>query len=650
MAENTTWRQALLGVTGLGWIGFQIYVLFFPQMPLLERPLHLAFALAAFFLSQPIIPSGNRFKQWIRLCSDSFFGFGVLAIIAYYLSEGTRLTERMEGIDDVLFIDRAAGLIFLILILDSVRRLIGFTLLAVLLSFIGFAIVGQWIPAWTESPWVPELIRYDGMTLSEMFESFTMTANGILGITTSTSVGLVFYFVLFGAFYSAIGGGQLFIDFGLRLAGKQIGGAAKAAVVSSSLMGSISGSAVANVATTGVFTIPLMKRTGYPAPLAAGIESIASTGGQLMPPIMGIAAFVMAELLQVPYGTIVLAGIIPALAFYLSIFLIVDFSARKNGFSPMNMPQDKVKSLRSRWHLLLPPIILVAGLIWGWSAPLSALSATGVCIVTAYFRRTDWLSLKEWMKSVRAGVTQAASVAIPIAAIGIIIEVAIQSNLALKFAGDLISLSGGNTFAALLLVIIGCLVMGMGLPTVAAYIIGSILFVPTLIDLEVPELSAHMFVMYYCVLSMVTPPVALASYTASGLAQTNAFVTSLQAFRLSWVAFIIPLGFVFQPALIGQGTLIQICASIGVLVIAIIGWAATLEGYLFKRLSSAWRIAIGSLTTAIFATPIFVHSDLGRTTFPLSKPLWILWASLTGLLLVSLTLATLLPRARQLPK
>ena len=649
MATSTTWRQAILGILGVGWIGFQIYVLFYPQMPLFERPLHLSFALAAFLLSQSA-QSENRIKRWISLGKDSLLGMGILAVLVYYLSEATRLSERMEGIDDVLFIDRAVGMIFLILILDSVRRLIGLTLLAVLLSFLGFATVGQWIPSWTNAAWLPELFRYDGMTISELFESLTMTANGILGITTSTSVGLVFYFVLFGAFYSAIGGGQLFIDFGLRIAGKQPGGAAKAAVVSSSLMGSISGSAVANVATTGVFTIPLMKRSGYPPTLAAGIESIASTGGQLMPPIMGIAAFVMAELLQLPYSSIVIAGIIPAVAFYLSLFLIVDFSARKNGFSPMDSPRIAVKSLRSRGHLLLPPGILVASLIWGWSAPLSALCATGSCIVTACFRRKEWLSIAEWLQSIRNGVTQAAAVAIPIAAIGIIIEVAIQSNLALKFAGDLISLSGGNTLAALILVIIGCLVMGMGLPTVAAYIIGSILFVPTLIDLEVPELSAHMFVMYYCVLSMVTPPVALASYTASGLAQTNAFYSSLQAFRLSWVAFIIPLGFVFHPALIGQGSLIQIIASVLVLATAIFGWAVTLEGYFFKPLSLAWRSVIALLTLAIFSTPIIVHSDLGWLRIPGSNPLWTLWGPLTGLLIVSLTLATLMPRASQRTK
>ncbi|MDA7510529.1 TRAP transporter fused permease subunit [Verrucomicrobia bacterium] len=643
--DLTNWRNSALTLVGAFWIGFQIYILIRPQMPLVERPIHLVCALAILLLVHPLVSSGVL--KWPSRLFEALFAIGIISTLIYYLTQGTRLSERMEGIDEVLLIDKIMGGFLLIALLEGVRRLIGWMLLSVLLLFIGFAFVGQWLPDWTSDSRIPELFQYDGMLYEELLESLTMTANGLLGITTSTSVGLVFYFVLFGACYSAIGGGQLFIDIGIRVAGKQPGGAAKAAVVSSSLMGSISGSAVANVATTGLFTIPLMKKTGYSSTQAAGIESIASTGGQLMPPVMGIAAFVMAELLQTPYKNIVLAGIIPAFAFYLSLFLIVDLGARRRGNEGLETPSEPGETLFSRIHLLIPPILLVGLLVSGWSAPLSALAGTGACILTAYLRRKSWQSVKQWTQTIRNAARQAAEVAIPIAAIGLIIEISIQSNLALKFSANLVSMSGGSTVAALFLIIVGCLVMGMGLPTVAAYIIGSILFVPALLDLGIHETAAHMFVMYYCVLSMVTPPVALASYTASGLAQANAFLTSLQAFRLSWVAFLIPLAFVFEPSLIGFGSWPRIAAASVFLSIAVLGWATALEGYLFGPIKPVLRIAIAITSLAVFCSPILSRFEIDPFLRDRIAPIWFTWIVTTGILIVLLALTTLHPRAHQ---
>ena len=639
------WRTIALTLVGTIWICFQIFILARPQMPLLERPIHLVCALAVLLLVHPFRGFG-RFKKTAGFV-DILFAIGIGSTLVYYLTEASRLSERMEGIDEVLFVDKIIGGFLLIALLEGVRRLIGWMLLSVLMIFLGFAFVGQWHPAWSSYTWLPELFRYDGMLYEELLESLTMTANGLLGITTSTSVGLVFYFVLFGACYAAIGGGQLFIDVGIRAAGNQPGGAAKAAVVSSSLMGSISGSAVANVATTGLFTIPLMKKTGYSANQAAGIESIASTGGQLMPPVMGIAAFVMAELLQTPYQNIVLAGIIPAFAFYLSLFLIVDFGARKRGFTGLEQRKEPVEPLWPRIHLLIPPTLLVGLLIYGWSAPLSALTGTGACILTAYIRRKTWQSVSQWTRTIQKGAQQAAEVAIPIAAIGLIIEISIQSNVALKFSANLVSMSGGSTVGALFLIIVGCLVMGMGLPTVAAYIIGSILFVPALLDLGIHETAAHMFVMYYCVLSMVTPPVALASYTASGLAQANAFLTSLQAFRFSWVAFLIPLSFVLEPSLIGFGNWPSIVGACLILLIAVIGWAAALEGYLLRPIKPLLRMAIAVSSLVVFCSPMLSRLVIANPVSDHISPLWLTWGASTGLLIVFLSLTTLGQRVHQ---
>jgi TRAP transporter 4TM/12TM fusion protein len=431
-----------------------------------------------------------------------------------------------------------------------------------------------------------------------------MTANGVLGVTTATSIQFVFYFVAFGAFYSAIGGSQLFIDIGLAAVGRHKGGAAKAAIVSSSMMGSISGSAVANVAATGVFTIPLMRKSGLDANRAAATEAIASTGGQLMPPIMGISAFVMAELLQINYGRIALAGIIPAIGFYLAIFLGTDLFSRKTGIG--TMPAEKAAThapLVPRLYLLFPPVILIAVLIAGYSATYAAVMAIAACIGTAYLRRASWLSFKDLIAAIREATRQAASVAVPIASIGIIISVSIQSNLALKFSANLIHISGGSLIGAMVFIIIGCIIMGMGLPTVAAYIIGAILFVPALLNLGIPELAAHFFVMYYCVLSMITPPVALASYTAAGMANSNTMKTSLLAFWMSIVSFFIPFAFAFDQSLLGIGSPLQIAFAFLSLLAGTGSWTLALAGYLGGKLNLIERLLFGTAAIAVIFSP-----------------------------------------------
>lgn len=323
-----------------------------------------------------------------------------------------------------------------------------------------------------------------------------------------------------------------------------------------------------------------------------------------MPPIMGISAFVMAELLQINYGRIALAGIIPAVGFYMAIFMGVDLFSRRSGIG--TVPVDKAKHyspLLPRLYLLLPPIILIAVLIAGYSATFAAVMAMAACIVTAYLRRTSWLSPKDLIKAAQEATKQAAFVAIPIASIGIIISVSIQSNLALKFSSNLIQISGGTLLGAMLFIIIGCIIMGMGLPTVAAYIIGAILFVPALLNLGIPELAAHFFVMYYCVLSMITPPVALASYTAAGMASANTMKTSVIAFQMSMVSFFIPFAFAFDSALLGQGTLLQIASGFLTLSAGTAAWTISLSGYLGGRLNIFERILFGTAAMAVIFSP-----------------------------------------------
>ena len=576
---------------GAFWIAFQIYILFSPQAPLVERPLHLTLAATLLILWMPL--TAKRGGLFPRL-ADAALVLGAVGTGAYFLISSARLTERMEGVDPVLPVDILFGLLCLAVLFEGVRRAVGWQLLGVLIGFLAYGFLGAWMPGW---------LRFSGFGLHDAIEILTLSLNGILGITTGTSVQFVFYFILFGAVYGAIGGGRLIIDIGLRLTGAHSGGSAKAAVVSSSLMGSITGSAVANVAATGVFTIPLMRRAGYSRDMAGAMEAIASTGGQLMPPIMGVAAFVMAEMIQIDYGRIALAGLLPALAFYAALFLSVDLRARKTGIGTLS-ENELVAQLPivPRLHLLFPPVLLVGLLVAGYSATYAAVLASLGCVVVSFAKRERRLVGRALVECIETASRQACQVAVPIAAIGIIIAVAIQSNLALKFSTELIA-GSGSSIGAMALIVLGCIVMGMGLPTVAAYLIGAILFVPALKDLGIEELPAHFFVMYYCVLSMVTPPVALASYAAAGISGGGAIQTSMNAFRLGLVCFLIPFAFAFDPRLLGQGDLLEIAAGGLALLFGTAGWAVALVGYWLRPLRAFERLLAGSSAAAVICLP-----------------------------------------------
>jgi TRAP transporter 4TM/12TM fusion protein len=564
---------------GLALVVFQYWILIHPQPPLVARPVHLILALLLVFLWNPL--RSATMPLWMTRAIDAVIYVGVVGFAIYYWQSLPRIEERIENVSPVLPQDTIFGIVFVLLLLEGVRRTTGWILVWVLLAFLAYG-------------WFAFLLPFGGFRgfgLEEYVEILVLTTSGILGVTTETSVTFVFYFIAFGVVYAAIGGGRLFIDLAIRLVGRATGGSQKVAVVGSSLMGTITGSAVANVAAVGVFTIPLMTQSGVPPERAAATEAIASTGGQLMPPVMGVAAFVMAELLGVPYSQIALAGVIPAIAYYVALYILVDLNARKSGTGTLPAQAvEGVEPVLPRLHLLLPPLILIGCMMADYSAQTAAMYATLSCFPVAFLRRSDWFGPSRVLDMIRDAGRQAAEIAVPIGAIGIVIAIAIQSNLALKFSSGLISFGGGTLAGSLILIVIGCIIMGMGLPTVAAYIIGAVLYAPALQKLGVPQLSAHFFVMYYCVLSMVTPPVALAAYAAAGLARTSPWTSGWLAFQMSFVAFLIPFAFVADPALLGQGPLLTvIVASLGLFVPTGI-WAVGLVGYCRRDLGWPDRI------------------------------------------------------------
>jgi TRAP transporter 4TM/12TM fusion protein len=573
-------------------VAFQYYILIHPQPPLVQRPIHLVLALLLVFLWNPLEMA--RVPLWLRRVIDWATIAGTLAFSVYYWVSLTRIEERIENVDPVFWQDVVFGILFVVLLIEGVRRTTGMILVYVIVGFLAYGAFAYVLP----------IGAFRGFELREHVEILLLTTSGIFGVTTETSVTFVFYFIAFGVVYAAIGGGKLFIDLAIRLVGRATGGSQKVAVVGSSLMGTISGSAVANVAAVGVFTIPLMRQSGVDGNRAAATEAIASTGGQLMPPVMGVAAFVMAEVLGIPYAQIALAGVIPAVAYYVALYILVDLNARKTGTGTLpTATVDNVGPILPRLHLLLPPFVLIGCMIMEYSAQTAAMYATLSCFPVAFIRREDRFGPRRVLEMIRDTGRQAAEIAVPIGAIGIIIAIAIQSNLALRFSAGLISAGGETLAGSLLLIIAGCIIMGMGLPTVAAYIIGAVLYAPALQKLGVPQLTAHFFVMYYCVLSMVTPPVALAAYAAAGIARTSPWTTGWIAFRMSFVAFLIPFAFIADDALLFQGPLLNVLiASLGLFVPTGL-WAVGLTGYFRRDLTWPDRILLMLCGVAAIIAP-----------------------------------------------
>jgi TRAP transporter 4TM/12TM fusion protein len=584
------WVTALRFGLAAIWISFQFYVIFYPLVPMVQRPLHVAFALSLVFLFKPTKLRG--IPPTLLRITDLCFAAISVGMGVYFVYYKDRILERIVFVDKVFPLDSILCILLVIFLLEATRRTVGMSLFSVTLGFLIYGWFGSLFPGW---------LNFRGIGLEEYVEVLFLGDSGIYGIPVDTSLRYVFYFVAFGAIFAAVGGSRFLIDLGLKFTRKQKGGAAKAAVISSSLMGTVSGSAVANVTTTGVFTIPFMLRSGYSREVAGATEAIASTGGQLMPPVMGVGAFVMAEILDLPYLRIALAAAIPALLFYGSLYLLIDLRARRYGFKAISLDEDfsKVKML-PRIHLALPVLVIVWFIIKGYSPTYAAFWGCLSAILVSFFRRDTRPTPRGFIKIIDSTGRQASTVAIPIATIGIIIGVAIQSGLAMKFSTRLMEISGGSLFASLGFIIAGCIILGMGLPTVAAYIIGAIFFVPPLIKFGFLPLASHLFVFYFSILAMVTPPVALASFTAAGLAQGNVTKTGVQAFTMSFVAFLIPFVYLFNPALLWFGSIEEILLSAFLSACGVIAWSVAFTGYLKGNLRIIERVLFGLVSMGLF--------------------------------------------------
>jgi TRAP transporter 4TM/12TM fusion protein len=570
--------------TAIGWALFQIYTAIFGFFHgMIQLPVHLAFALAICFCRFPFAKKIPKKKTYVL---DLILYFLSFSIPVYIMINFERVLARMTFVDVVTSSDLFFGVILVVLLLEGCRRVAGIPLVIVAVVFIAYGFLG---------PLIPGGLNHRGILFFRFIDLQLLSFDGIFGTALMVSSDVVFYFILFGAFLETSGGGRLFIDFAFMVTGRLRGGAAKASVISSALFGTVSGSAVANVVVDGIFTIPLMKKTGFKAEVASGVEAATSTGGQIMPPVMGAAAFIMAQILGVPYADIVLAAAIPAILYYVALYFMIDFMALRDGIKaiPKEDIPDVKKGFKERAHLLIPLVVVVWAIMAGYTIYTSALWAIGTIVITSFFRKATRMNIKGILKAMESGAKEAVGIAIPCAVAGIIVGVVVHTGLGLKFTGLVSILAKDSLPLILFLTMIAVLILGMGMPTTPAYLIAVVLVVPAVINLGITPLAIHMFIFYFAVISMITPPVALAAYAAAAIGEANMWLSGLQAFRLAFSGFIIPYIFVYDNSLLFQGSILEIIWAAGKTGLGVYCLSAALIGY-FRTPTTFWeRIALG---------------------------------------------------------
>ncbi|WZL74405.1 TRAP transporter permease [Clostridiaceae bacterium 35-E11] len=543
-----------------------------------KNALHLGLMLGMTFLMYPASKKSSKDKpsilDWI-LCV-----LGV-SIGLYILFTYDSLVER-SLIPNTL--DYGFAVIAILLTLEAGRRTVGNILPLLSIGFILYAKFGYLFPG---------KLAHQGFSWSRILTRMYLTDGGIFGVTLMVSASYVFMFILFGSFLNKTGTAKFFNDFALAFAGRLRGGPAQVAVMASGLMGTISGSSQANVATTGSFTIPLMKEVGYKPRFAGAVEAAASTGGILMPPIMGAASFMMASFLGIPYIKVMYAGIIPAIFYYFAIFTMVDFEARKIGLQGMDkskLPNLK-NVIRNEGHLMLPIVIILILLVKGLTPLFAAFFGLIAVIATSMLRKSTRMNFTKFLEALEEGAKSAVPVATACGVVGFIVGVVSMTGLGQVVAFNIMQLSFGQLWLALVLVMVASIFLGMGLPASACYIITASIAAPALVRMGVEPLAAHFFAFYYGTLSAVVPPVALTSYTAAGIAGANPTDVAFSGFKLAFAGIMIPFMFVYSPILLMQNVVAwKLILAIVTGLLGIISLAAAAENYFMDKLKVYERI------------------------------------------------------------
>ena len=538
-AHYTGWPKKIVAAIAITFSVFQLYTAIFGVLDAqLQRAIHLGFGLALAYLLYPFRRAWTRDHYFHPI--DIVFAVLGAATPAYLVIQYRELITRAGTVSPV---DTVVGGLGILLVIEATRRVVGLPMVTVVLVFIAYAFLG---------PYMPGVLAHRGLTPEQLIGHLYFTTEGIFGIPLGVSSTFIFLFILFGAYLESTGLGKFFIDLANAVAGWASGGPAKVAVLSSGLMGTVSGSSVANVVGTGSLTIPMMKKLGYNANFAGAVEAAASTGGQLMPPVMGAAAFLMAEFVGVPYIDVVKAAAIPALLYFTGVWLGVHFEAKRKklkGIPRAELP-NPLTLLKERGHLAIPLVVIVYLLVAGYTPMRAALVAIFLSIICAMLRKSTRMKPIEIVYGLERGAKGVLGVLVACASAGIIIGVVTKTGVGLRLASGLIDLAGGMLLPAMFFTMITAIVLGMGVPTTANYVITSTIAAPALEQMGVPVLAAHMFVFYFGIIADVTPPVALAAYAGAGISGGNALKTGVHASKLAIAAFIIPYVFVLSPVLL----------------------------------------------------------------------------------------------------
>ncbi|SFX54327.1 TRAP transporter permease [Marinospirillum alkaliphilum] len=627
--------KLLVGLTALLAIGLSLFQLYTaginPLGLFFQRSIHLAAVMMLAFLIFP--PFRNVQRGWFLWGIDLLL-FMMAAYSGFYLVYN--LDEIFARAGFWTREDIWVGVMTTLVLLEASRRAVGMGLTVIGIIALLYAFAGPrgelpWL-----GEWLPGVLNHRGYTLDRVAAQMYLGQEGIFGIPLGVAATFVFIFVLFGAMLEVTGAGKFFIDLAFSATGRQRGGPAKAAVIASASMGSISGSSIANVVTSGAFTIPLMKKLGYKPAQAGGIEAAASTGGQIMPPLMGAGAFLIAEYTRVPYIEIIKVSVFPALLYFATVYLFVHIIAVKQGMKGLaasELPQLKDVMARG-WYFLVPLIMLVYLLVMGYSPMRVGFYAVVGIIVIAGMNGLwrAWqrgraqggskaLQHELWQATLdgthrlvlglELGARNAVAVSIACGVAGIVVAVVGLTGLGLKFSSMMIAFSGGNLLLAVLLVALASLILGLGLPVTASYIVLIVLVGPALtVEFGVPLLVAHLLVFWYSQDSNVTPPVALAAFAAAAIAGSKTMETSVQSWKFAKGLYLIPLFFVFNPELITGGPMQLLIWKGAVLTIALLGFAASIEGYLFTWVKTWMRAVLMAATVVIFY-PVFWMEAVG---------------------------------------
>lgn len=580
--------QFLISFLIFYWTIFGVSDVMIQRASYLMLTMVLSFMIFPFSSKSPL--TRPSFMDWILI---GLAILGSIYIMLFY-------QELILRLSDLNRVDVFFGLVMIILGLEMGRRGLGKTLPGLALFFIFYSLYGSYFP------WV---LKHRGFGIDVIVSQVYCAMEGYYGIATAFMVKYVIMFIIFGAFLEKSGAGKFFIDLAFSLTRKTVGGPAKAAILSSALIGSISGSAIANVMTTGVFTIPMMKKLGYKPHVAAAVEASASNGGQLMPPIMGAVAFIMSEFTGIPYIKIAITAFLPIVIYYITLFVFIHIETKKMGLKPNldeNTKQTK-ELLKEGWHFLIPLIVLIIILIMGSTPNMAGFLGIVTIVLTSQFKKDTRMSFKEIFDAMVLGGRYTLNIGSIVPCIGIVLAIVGLTGLGLKFSFLLTMITGGKVFIAILLVGLISLILGMGLPSGPAYVILAIMAGPALLQLGIPLMVAHMIMIWFSIDSEVTPPIGLAAIAASGIARSDPMKTMFTAWKFSKGLYILPFLFYYRPILL-NGPWLDVSISLISTTLGHIAFACCLEGFIFRKTVTYERILLGF--TALFLIWPGYKSDL----------------------------------------